>query len=243
MPTDRSNGNLHKWSFFLQRTRLPPYTSRTQKKKRPIFDHRLCFFCVVATKKLWPHITKTPFWCTSEIIPLRNASGRGSRQRGCVVQHYQLMVRVPLRLSMVVLPDSVSALSTKHETTGREDWDPTARQNTAWYGKSRTHPRALTRPRPRAHARNQLRFEKSIRQEPVDRLLHMTAQDMILFRNGVRRDEQTERVLAFYASFIPNRRATNTIHPREHGHTGTDAATRPCPRAHTRPRAHARPMR
>ena len=28
--------------FFLQRTRLPPHTSRT-RKKRPIFEHRLCF--------------------------------------------------------------------------------------------------------------------------------------------------------------------------------------------------------
>ena len=40
--------------FFSQRTRLPPYTNRTHKK-RPIFDHRLCF-------SVWsrPHFTKTP---------------------------------------------------------------------------------------------------------------------------------------------------------------------------------------
>ena len=43
MPTDRSNGNLQKMKlFFVQRTRLPPHKNRTQKK-RPIFDHRLCF--------------------------------------------------------------------------------------------------------------------------------------------------------------------------------------------------------
>ena len=61
-------------------------------------------------------------------------------------------------------------------------------------------------------------------------------QDMILFQHRVRRDEQTERVCAENASLIPIRRATNTIRPRKHGHTRTDAATRPHPRAHTHAR-------
>ena len=53
-------------------------------------------------------------------------------------------------------------------------------------------------------------------------------------RNRVRTDERTERVLSVYASFVPFRHARNTVHPREHGHTGTDATTRPRPRAHVR---------
>ena len=91
--------------------------------------------------------------------------------------------------------------------------------------------------------KNQLRVEETTHQKLVDRLLHVTAQDMISFRNPVRSDEQTERVLAVYDSFKPIRHATKTIHPREHGHTGTAATTRPCPRAYTRPRAHARSLR
>ena len=42
-------------AFFLQRTRLPPYTSHIQKK-RPIFDHRLVFPCgSYDTISLKPH--------------------------------------------------------------------------------------------------------------------------------------------------------------------------------------------
>ena len=42
-----------------------------------------------------------------------------------------------------------------------------------------------------------------------------------------------------HASFIPVRHAKNTIHPREHGRTGTDATTRPRSRTRIRPRARA----
>ena len=62
----------------------------------------------------------------------------------------------------------------------------------------------------------------------------LRTQDMILFQHRVRRNEQTERVCAENASLIPIRRATNTSRPRDNGHTCTDAATRPHPRAHTR---------
>ena len=80
------------------------------------------------------------------------------------------------------------------------------------------------------------RSTKTIHEEPVDRLHHVAAQDTILSRNRVRRDEQTERVLAENASFVPIRHATNTIHPREHGLIGTDATTRPRPHPPARPR-------
>ena len=54
-------------------------------------------------------------------------------------------------------------------------------------------------------------------------------QDMILFQHRVRRDGQTVRVCAVFASLIPIRRATHTIRPPRHGHTRTDARRRPPP--------------
>ena len=66
--------------------------------------------------------------------------------------------------------------------------------------------------------------------------------DMILVQHRVRRMNRRKEC-AEHAALIPVRRATNTIRPREHGHTRANAATRPHPRAHTRgrSRAHARP--
>ena len=58
-------------------------------------------------------------------------------------------------------------------------------------------------------------------QESVRRGFLLRTQDMILIQDLVRKDEQTERVCAVYASLKPIRRATNTIRPREHGHTRT----------------------
>ena len=62
----------------------------------------------------------------------------------------------------------------------------------------------------------------------------LRTQDMILFQNRVRRDEQTERVCAAYASLIPIRRATNTIRPGEYVYIRTDVATCLYLRVHTR---------
>ena len=47
-------------AFLLQRTRLPPYTNRTQKKKKADFRSPTMFFRV---------FTKPTFWCTSEEAP------------------------------------------------------------------------------------------------------------------------------------------------------------------------------
>ena len=47
MSTDRSNGNLHKSSFFSNGRDCHP--ARIVHKKRPIFDHRLCF-------SVWPRL-------------------------------------------------------------------------------------------------------------------------------------------------------------------------------------------
>ena len=67
----------------------------------------------------------------------------------------------------------------------------------------------------------------------------LRTQDVILFQHWVRRDEQRERECAENASLIPIRRGTNTIRPRERGHTRADACTSPRPR--TPPDARRRP--
>ena len=64
---------------------------------------------------------------------------------------------------------------------------------------------------------------------PAGRRQHFTCS------KNSRRDGQTEKVCAVYASLVPIRRATNTIRPREHGHTRTRT------RAHARPDARRRP--
>ena len=94
----------------------------------------------------------------------------------------------------------------------------------------RPHPRALTRPRPRAHAR---KTNSALKKAFIKKLWtdYVTAEDMILSQHRVRRDEQTERVCAVYASNLPIRRATNTTRPRHR----TDVATRPHPQRRPRP--------
>ena len=58
MPTDRSSGNLHKWSFFCNGRDSHP--TRVVHKKTADFRSPTMFFHVVATRKLWSHFTKTP---------------------------------------------------------------------------------------------------------------------------------------------------------------------------------------